>query len=504
MIDQLLAEQRTLTAVTQFSRWHDTAPHSQPSQRYRDLIPLTRPKPGEQFAFEVELDKCSGCKACVTACHNLNQLNENETWRSVGFLSGGTALHPRQTNVTTACHHCIDPACLNGCPVLAYEKDSITGIVSHLGDRCMGCQYCTLKCPYEVPQFRKDRGIVRKCDMCSSRLAQNEAPACVQSCPNEAIRIVIVDTKEIVAATTSATELVPGAPKSNYTIPTTRYETETSFSHNTQSADFTEIKPQPAHWPLSWMLVLTQLSVGFAGSVVALSNQTNTTKWLALGFAVAGLTASVLHLGKPFRAWRALTNLRKSWLSREIAAFSAFAGLVSMNVVLSHPFLPAAIVASGLIAVFTSVMIYADTKRTLWNFKKTGAKFFGSTLLLGLATTLAIGSVTFPCLVALIFAASAKLLFEAKAFLHLSDDNWSLEKKSALLLSQNLSPLTMARFICGAVGGVLLPTLMLLMQTPSTILASLALVLCFAGELLERHLFFRAAVTPKMPGGVAA
>ncbi|MDB6025330.1 MAG: putative anaerobic reductase component, partial [Verrucomicrobiales bacterium] len=214
MIDQLLAEQRTLTAVAQFAKWHDVPRMPMPAQRYRNLIPVTLPKPGEQLAFEVELDKCSGCKACVTACHNLNQLDENETWRSVGFLHGGNAFKPLQANVTTACHHCVDPACLNGCPVLAYEKDSITGIVRHLGDRCMGCQYCILKCPYEVPQFRKDRGIVRKCDMCSSRLANNEAPACVQSCPNEAIRIVIVDKKVVAATTTTETELVPGAPKS--------------------------------------------------------------------------------------------------------------------------------------------------------------------------------------------------------------------------------------------------------------------------------------------------
>jgi NAD(P)H-dependent nitrite reductase small subunit len=55
---------------------------------YRDLIPLTQPGPDEQFAFEVDLNACSGCKACVTACHSLNGLEEEETWRSVGLLQG--------------------------------------------------------------------------------------------------------------------------------------------------------------------------------------------------------------------------------------------------------------------------------------------------------------------------------------------------------------------------------------------------------------------------------
>ncbi len=501
MIDQLLAEQRTLTAATQFSRWHDDLKHSPSEPRYRNLIPLTKPSPGEQFAFEVELDKCSGCKACVTACHNLNQLNEGETWRSVGFLHGGNSHHARQTNVTTACHHCVEPACLEGCPVLAYEKDSITGIVLHLADRCMGCQYCTLKCPYEVPQFRKDQGIVRKCDMCSSRLANNEAPACVQSCPNEAIRIVIVNQQQVLTTTTTSTELVPGAPKSAYTVPSTRYKTADLFCENTQSADISELKPQTAHWPLSWMLVITQLAVGFATSTIILG-QTNKTKWLTLGLTLIGLATSLFHLGKPFRAWRALRNLRHSWLSREIAAFSLFAFLVSLNVLISFPLLRIAILLSGAAAVFTSVMIYADTRRPLWTISSTGMKFFGSVLLLGFAL-LAIFSPTTSGTLVLLISSLSKMLFEAGAFLPLRDTTLSLQKKSALLLIKNLRRLTIARFACGIVGGIALPLIMMASDS-SLALSFVAFTTCFAGEILERHLFFRAAVTPKMPGGVAA
>ena len=93
-----------------------------------DLIPLSSPAPGEQYAFAVDLDACTGCKACVTACHNLNGLDDDETWRDVGVLFGGTVLEPVQQTITTACHHCVDPACMNGCPVKAYDKDPVTGI----------------------------------------------------------------------------------------------------------------------------------------------------------------------------------------------------------------------------------------------------------------------------------------------------------------------------------------------------------------------------------------
>ncbi len=197
LIDELIAQQRSLTAVAKFAHAHEH--HELPAQarHYRDLIPLSKPQAGQQYAFEVELDKCSGCKACVTACHSLNGLEEEETWRSVGLLHGGTRLQPIQQTVTTACHHCVDPGCLNGCPVLAYEKDSTTGIVKHLDDQCIGCQYCVLKCPYNVPKYSERLGIVRKCDMCSSRLASGEAPACVQACPNEAIKITLVETASV-------------------------------------------------------------------------------------------------------------------------------------------------------------------------------------------------------------------------------------------------------------------------------------------------------------------
>src|SRR5579864_1904541 len=184
LIEALLAEQRDLTAVQRFSHWHESRSEKAHNGQYRGLMPVSVPKEGEQYAFEVDLDKCSGCKACVTACHSFNGLDETETWRSVGLLlsppapgrAGRRTPPVAQVQVTTACHHCVDPACLNGCPVLAYEKDPLTGIVRHLDDQCIGCQYCILKCPYDVPRYSKSKGIVRKCDMCKHRLACRPAP----------------------------------------------------------------------------------------------------------------------------------------------------------------------------------------------------------------------------------------------------------------------------------------------------------------------------------------
>src|SRR6476620_6831850 len=111
----MLEAQRTLTVVERFAEEHDAGEIPHAATHYRHLVPLERPSKGEQYAFEVDLDACTGCKACVVACHTLNGLDEDESWRSVGLLQGGKDVAFQQT-VTTACHHCVDPACLTGCP----------------------------------------------------------------------------------------------------------------------------------------------------------------------------------------------------------------------------------------------------------------------------------------------------------------------------------------------------------------------------------------------------
>ncbi len=285
LIDLMLREQHELTAVERFARRHDS--HRIPAHGpYRELIPLTSPQPGQQYGFEVDLDACSGCKACVTACHAMNGLDDDEVWRTVGLIQGGTKAQPFFQMVTSACHHCADPACMNGCPVQAYEKDQFTGIVKHLDDQCIGCQYCVLKCPYDVPKYSASRGIVRKCDMCSSRLAAHEAPACVQACPNEAIRITVVDLADV-AKRAEQNIFLPGAPAPAYTHPTTVYKKKLPLPLNALAADDLRAKPEHAHFPLVVMLVLTQLSLGMFFAEAA------GTRWLAAKRSSAGRGAGV-------------------------------------------------------------------------------------------------------------------------------------------------------------------------------------------------------------------
>ncbi len=551
LIDQLLREQQQTTAVEKFAQWHQDESLPLLERHYHDLVPVSEPKPGEQYAFEVDLDACSGCKACVAACHNLNGLAEEEVWRSVGFLHGGTSELPVVQHVTTACHHCVEPACLGGCPVEAYEKDVQTGIVRHLDDQCIGCQYCTLKCPYDVPKYNSKLGIVRKCDMCHDRLTNGEAPACVQACPNKAIRIKVVN-KEAVIDESEANMFLPGAPEPSYTLPTTTYKTSRSLPRNLLPGDYFSARRQHAHWPLLIMLVLTQMSVGAFLVEQLLSNLVDWTAGGKLGnvrtvhlvsalvLGLIGMNAAVFHLGRPLYAFRAWIGLRTSWLSREMLGFglfaamasvyvgAEFAGLIGINVSSSIRLMLGLLAAStGLVGIFCSVMIYVDTRRAFWSATQTNLKFFGTALILGIPVSLMIAFSTALLTAdlsiadimnqfgthlckALILVTSAKLVFECTIFSHLRERSFTSLKRTAQLMTGDLKPVTLQRFVFGVIGGILIPAIMIAQHelfSTSQIAACLSTLLMFslltAGEVMERYLFFTAVVAPKMPGAPA-
>jgi len=501
-LDELLADQQRLqTPVAHFSSLNHSALRTPQSAIHSDLIPLTAPAPGEQYAFEVDLDACSGCKACVAGCHSLNGLDEEETWRDVGLVLGGDAAHPFQQTITSACHHCEDPGCMNGCPVLAYEKDPVTGIVRHLDDQCIGCSYCVLKCPYDVPKFSKRLGIVRKCDMCHGRLAAGEAPACVQACPTHAIKITKVAThvssdREASPRTPSPTStmastadasarhpylkatFLPVFPNPSTTRPTTRYVTKRSLPEDLRAADATILRVQPAHLPLVFMLVLTQVSVG------ALLAHTIAESPGALSFAAVtgtvGIAASVAHLGQPLRAWRVFLGLRRSWLSREAVLFGGYLPALLTAFAakhLAHGTWPLSLAgpiacAIGAASVFCSIMIYVDTRRRFWRFGHSALRMAG---------TVAIVALGFATPVAAAVVLLSKLAGEA---LSLRGDS-----ASARLQRGPLRTLVISRFALGLTAAALFP-----------MAASMALAACLLGEFAERALYFRAVDAPKMPG----
>lgn len=539
-LERALLDQQDLTAVERFSQHHEHVDMPLGETHYRALLPATTPGAGQQYAFEVDLDLCTGCKACVVACHSLNGLDEGESFRTVGLVHGGTTVAPFQQTVTSACHHCLDPACANGCPVLAYEKDPVTGIVRHLDDQCIGCQYCVLTCPYEVPRFHADKGIVRKCDMCAGRLQVGEAPACVQACPNGAIAIQIVDVARVIEAS-EVGSLVSGAPASSITQPTTTYRSAKSAPSNALPADYHAVRPAGDHLPLVVMLVLTQLSVGaFAVErvvrdtlpMVGIERFSAAHAVFSLAIGLIALAASVSHLGRPLGAFRAVLGLRRSWLSREILAFGAFAMLAVLYAASTLPslpwFVPAAlgrwherlgnaVIGVGAFGVFCSAMLYHVTRREFWNLATALPKFALTSAILGIATMMAtlvavdVGAGTSTLSASahalrlpLVGAVVVKLGIEFAVLVHLRDPTQTELRRSAVLLSGALRDVVMLRVLCAFVGAVALPVLFLDGTKPSAAMlvgVSMALVVLLIGELLERSTFFRAQRNARMPGG---
>jgi formate dehydrogenase iron-sulfur subunit len=466
LLKDLLREQPKLhTAVGTFSRWHET--QVSVAKRYESLIPLSIPSADEQFAFEVNLDRCTGCKACVVACHGLNGLDDDEAWRDLGLVVAPRESY--QQTITTACHHCAEPACAEGCPVLAYDKDAVTGIVRHLDDQCIGCSYCIMKCPYDVPKYNRKRGIVRKCDMCQGRLSAGEAPACVQACPTSAIAIRVVKRGTGFSG-------FAGTIDSTYTKPSTHYVTTSPMPAAAMAADSRALRIEDTHWPLVLMLILTQSATGLFLASGMLGNQFLT--YMGSGLLMLGMTAAGAHLGQPLKAWRAWMGWRKSWLSREIIAFSGLMGAaMGACLLMVSPWVAAGI---GLASVLTSIMVYVDTKRPAWSLFETVPRFFGTTVIAMLLAASVMDS-RFKPLAALVGV--AKLVFTGRQIL------FNRQAAAARLMLGPLRGLTLARFLLG--------TLSVIVGLWHPVVA---IGFAVGSEVLERVLYFKTGKAWRMPG----
>ncbi len=93
--------------------------------------------------------------------------------------------------IKRACMHCVDPDCVSACPVTALDKDPITGIVTYDAKACIGCRYCIIACPFQIPTYEYEKALtpqIRKCTLCFDRTIENgQLPACVDVCPTEAL-----------------------------------------------------------------------------------------------------------------------------------------------------------------------------------------------------------------------------------------------------------------------------------------------------------------------------
>jgi DMSO reductase iron-sulfur subunit len=392
----------TLENEPEFFRLEDLGKPFEAAHIVTSLIPSRPLEEGENYRFHFDMTKCIGCRSCEIACNEQNGNPADIRWRRIGEIEGGEYPDTLRHYLSMGCNHCLDADCVKGCPVEAYTKDPVTGIVLHSADACIGCQYCVWNCPYSVPQFNAARGVVGKCDMCHGRLTDGLEPACVNACPEAAIEIEIVDIgawkKDFVAAES------PGMPSASITVSTTRITLPKSGPIELERVDEARIRPEHAHLSLVFMTTLIQAVAGAITYSVVLKRLSPFSLLMLLAITAFTLQISVFHLGRPAYAYRAAKMWRRSWLSREVVFFGLFFGalaaltgatwlapLQAMTPTLHLPTLPrfvfavleAATILFGGAGIVASACIYLIPARPSWNMVHTPVDFIFSAALLG-------------------------------------------------------------------------------------------------------------------------
>jgi Fe-S-cluster-containing dehydrogenase component len=215
----------------------------------------TKHRPPDALGLLYDATLCVGCKACVAACKQANGnppvfSTEDRLWDTPldtdGYTFNIIKMYRNGTMETkdqevdgfsfmkVSCMHCADPSCVSACPVSAMIKDPVTGIVSHHPDRCIGCRYCVVACPFGIPKFQLDTpfGKIGKCGLCEHRMKDGHYSACAEVCPTGATLFgrssdLLVEAKRRLALQPGSRTVYPrgalGGPDQSYEAPVGNY-----------------------------------------------------------------------------------------------------------------------------------------------------------------------------------------------------------------------------------------------------------------------------------------
>src|SRR5574342_400148 len=156
-----------------------------------------------EVAKLIDVSRCIGCKACQAACMEWNDLrgavgvNEgfytnpadlgDQAWTLMRFYEEQIEGTLQWLILKDGCYHCTDPGCLKACPAPGAIVQYTNGIVDFQEEHCIGCGYCISGCPFNIPRLRGEDNKVYKCTLCSDRVAVGLEPACIKSCPTQAL-----------------------------------------------------------------------------------------------------------------------------------------------------------------------------------------------------------------------------------------------------------------------------------------------------------------------------
>jgi formate dehydrogenase iron-sulfur subunit len=135
-----------------------------------------------------DMVRCAGCRGCVRACKDAHGFpGDAKTTTELSATAYTAMTEVGDDHVRNLCRHCVKPSCASVCPVAALRKDEM-GPVTYDASKCIGCRYCMVACPYNVPRYEWDKPVpaVRKCDMCIDRMREGRLPDCAEACRYEA------------------------------------------------------------------------------------------------------------------------------------------------------------------------------------------------------------------------------------------------------------------------------------------------------------------------------
>ena len=290
-------------------------------------------------AFLFDPDRCTACEACRIACGIENNEGRDTGWRTISTFN--PQRHPAlpTRHLSLACNHCDTPACALGCPAAAYDRDEKTGAVLLDPEKCIGCRYCSWVCPYDAPKFDEGRGVMTKCTFCAPRLAEGGQPACTAACPTGALSL---GSRENGEAEPSYHGLGSFGLGPSLKVERPRLAGPPPALAIDQLVFDAPSQPVPARkitisseWALVVFTIVMPTLVAWLGAgIIRTPRKPPLLVFLGLGALVMAL--STMHLGKPLRAWRAILNVKSSWLSREILFTNLFLLLGIPVVALPH------------------------------------------------------------------------------------------------------------------------------------------------------------------------
>ena len=159
-----------------------------------------------------DINKCIGCRKCEEACNQVNELPKPEkafddlsvlnekrrTHADIYTVVNRFEVNSKPVHVKKQCNHCMEPACASACFVKAFEKKP-NGSVVYDESVCVGCRYCMVACPFNIPAYEYDDAFspkVTKCTLCAPRIQKGQLPGCVESCPKDAL--IFGNRKELI------------------------------------------------------------------------------------------------------------------------------------------------------------------------------------------------------------------------------------------------------------------------------------------------------------------